>query len=85
MIETVAWAGGITGVAFAVASTVKSLYSKKVCSLHDGTILTITSDLASIKSCLMKVTTYVADKATQEGRDLENEIIDLLMKKGDKN
>lgn len=77
MIEAVAWAGGVTGTAWAVAYVFIATKRRRVCEYHGAFM----SDLASIKTGIMKITAYVADKSTQEGRDLNKEILNSMMKR----
>ena len=77
MIEAVAWGLGTGLTALAISNTLKGIYGKKVCALHGA----LMSDIVSIKSAMIKVTIYVSDKATEEGRDLNKEIMDTMMKR----
>ena len=57
-------------------------FGRRVCSFHDKVIMTYTSDIATIKHGMLLIATYVTDKAEkQQDRDLNKEMIDLMMKK----
>jgi hypothetical protein len=81
MIETIAWALGISSVAFAVGNTISNIYSKKTCEFHNKVINSYTSDIATIKSNIMLLTAYIMKEADREGINLQEKIIDSLMKK----
>ena len=49
----------------------------EVCKYH-GSLM---SDLASIKSSMVNLAVYVLKEAEKEGRDLQQEIINAMMKK----
>lgn len=80
MIEAIAWSLGATGTSWAIAWTIVQTKRKPTCEFHTTMVTAFTSDIASIKTGIMKVTAYVADKSTQEGRDLNKEIMDSMMK-----
>ena len=69
--------GSVAFVSGGGASIFKTLYGKPVCDLH-GPLM---SDVASIKNAVVNLAVYVIDKSTHEGRDLQKETIDAMMKK----
>ena len=65
-----------------VGAVVAKAFGRRVCSFHDKVIMAYTSDIAVIKHGMMLITTYVTDKAErQQERDLNKEMIDLMMRK----
>lgn len=75
----------IIGVSFGIfvstASIIKTLYGKRFCEDHIKVMGVFTSEVATLKNCMMKLVIYVTGKASDEGRDLNKELIDQLMKK----
>jgi hypothetical protein len=68
MIEAVAWGLGTGLSVFAISGTVKSLWGqRKTCPFHPR-----------MEKAILLIAAYVTDKATQEGRDLNKEIISLV-------
>jgi hypothetical protein len=94
MIEAVAWAGGITGTSFAIASVIKSFWGNKYCSSHkemsevvnewrefSKKLTYVLSDTASIKQAVIDLSVFICDKGQNgEGRKLRDEIISAMMK-----
>lgn len=68
----------IVGCVFSIGWTFKnSRNGQNVCGLHGA----LMSDLASIKNALVNLAVYATKEATKEGRDLQQEIINAMMKK----
>jgi hypothetical protein len=68
----------IVGSLFVIGWTVvKSKNGNSPCKLH----YPLMSDLASIKSAVVNLAVYVLKAAEKEGRDLQQEIINAMMKK----
>ena len=82
MIEAVAWGLGLTGVsasiAIAVVGVAKVCKGNQVCKDHANLL----SRIAGMQQGVTILATYTIDRATQEGRDLLKEVMELLMKKG---
>lgn len=68
----------IVGCVFSVGWTVvKSGNGNGPCKLHSA----LMSDLASIKNAVVNLAVYATKEAEKEGRDLQSEIINAMMKK----
>ena len=73
--------GSVAFVAGGGASVIKTLNGKKVCNLH-GLLM---SDVASIKTGIMLLSSYVTRQADAEGINLNDVLIKSMMKKGGQN
>ena len=81
MIEAIAWGLG-TGISvMAISNAIKSIYGKKTCEFHNKVMNVYNSDIATIKSNLMLLTVYIMKQADAEGINLQEKIINSLMKK----
>lgn len=69
--------GSVGFISGGAASVIKTLYGKKVCDLHGA----LMSEIVSIKSATIKIAVYIADKSTEEGRNLNKEVMDSMMKR----
>ena len=69
----------IVGCFFATGWTIVKLKPDKseFCKSHGK----LTSDIASIKSAIVDLAVYIMKEAEQEGRNLQQEIIDAMMNK----
>ncbi|HAR40189.1 MAG TPA: hypothetical protein DCR68_02290 [Coprothermobacter sp.] len=74
---TLAIIGSTAFIAGGGSSIFKTLYGKKVCDLHGA----LMSDIVTIKYAVARISAYVADKSTQEGRNLDEEIMKKMMNK----
>jgi hypothetical protein len=82
MIEAVAWGLG-TGVSvWAICGAVKSVCGKPHCEMHDEVVGIMMSDIATIKSNMMLLSSFATRQANGEGIDLNERIIQSLMRKG---
>jgi hypothetical protein len=67
---------GLGGL-WSASRVVGSFNGKKVCGLHAP----LMSDIVSIKNAMVQLTVYMMKEAEKEGRDLQQEIINAMMKK----
>lgn len=70
-------AAAIVGVSFSIAFGLVKNKTNGICKLHAP----LMSDIASIKSAMVSLSVYVLKESEQEGRDLQQEIINAMMKK----